>query len=732
MPRFRTSIRGKLLLTALVLFLIPWTGYHYVREMKQFLLQGQENALHLMARAVATVLNDRDELFFPDTGVADAAERYELYAYPLEHFIRLDGDTSDWGDLQSRASWYADTDPLACSERYDPASLSFRHVLAYRGDYLYAFFQVRDETRVYRDIRFRRLDNSDHLRVTLRNPDEEPRRYILTAAEPGRMSVYAMDPDWIYPLTGTPVYEMTADWRESDDGYVVELRLPRFQLRRGARLTFAVGDVDDKWRRNLERLVSTSPFPGTGHLQHLVYHSPEFEKIMRGIDQPGARISVIDRQRRIRARRDALDSVAKTPPEGTGWFATALDQVYRLVIRFPGTSQVREEPQLAYTALIKSAFGGETGSLRYTPDPDGPEILTVVEPIHAGGTVMGAVLIEQNSDNLLNLQYEALKNVISVTLLVFLLVALSLVVFASRLTSRIRRLHNATETAIGRDGRVRMPRLESGADARDEIGDLSRSISGMLTRLDAHNRYLEAMPDTLAHEMNNPLNVVNSSLENLKGVAGGNGADKYIERARSGISRLRTILTHLTEAASLEEALQRGEPAVFDLVELVRGALEGYRIAQPGRDFRAALPRNPLPVHGAPDHVAQMLDKLVDNALDFARPGTSVEIDLRRDGEMAALSVGNLGPPLPANNTERLFDPMVSIGKQHASQSRLGLGLYVARLIAGYHAGRLGAANREDGEGVVFTAWLPLAQQATSRRGPGDPAEAPPANSVSG
>jgi two-component system, OmpR family, sensor histidine kinase ChvG len=52
-------------------------GIHYVNEMKRFLLQGQEDALVLTARAVGTVLNDREELFRPDTGVP------ELNRWPL-------------------------------------------------------------------------------------------------------------------------------------------------------------------------------------------------------------------------------------------------------------------------------------------------------------------------------------------------------------------------------------------------------------------------------------------------------------------------------------------------------------------------------------------------------------------------------------------------------------------------------------------------------------------------
>ena len=59
----RISIRYKLLLVIMTLLLIPWMGYQYVREMKAFALQGQEEALLLTAGAIATVLHDRPELF---------------------------------------------------------------------------------------------------------------------------------------------------------------------------------------------------------------------------------------------------------------------------------------------------------------------------------------------------------------------------------------------------------------------------------------------------------------------------------------------------------------------------------------------------------------------------------------------------------------------------------------------------------------------------------------------
>ncbi len=64
----------------------------------------------------------------------------------------------------------------------------------------------------------------------------------------------------------------------------------------------------------------------------------------------------------------------------------------------------------------------------------------------------------------------------------------------------------------------------------------------------------------------------------------------------------------------------------------------------------------------------------------------------------------------PEKMRDRLFDPMVSVGKRKASQSRLGLGLYVVRLIAEFHGGAVSAKKRADTPGVAVTMRLPLAR----------------------
>ena len=116
-------------------------------------------------------------------------------------------------------------------------------------------------------------------------------------------------------------------------------------------------------------------------------------------------------------------------------------------------------------------------------------------------------------------------------------------------------------------------------------------------------------------------------------------------------------------------------------------------------------------MRGAPDLLAQMLDKLVANAVEFGTPDRPVELRVEHDGGVARLSVANEGPPLPEAIADRLFESMTSArdeAHRGGATPHLGLGLYIVRLVAEAHGGSAQAQNRPGGSGVVVTVTLPV------------------------
>ena len=94
---FRFGLRTKLLLLSSFLFAIPWFGYQYVWEMEKYLRFGQEQTIIGTARALATSLHERPNLFNNQASfLPDVEKGKDLYGYQLSQAINLDGLPNDW------------------------------------------------------------------------------------------------------------------------------------------------------------------------------------------------------------------------------------------------------------------------------------------------------------------------------------------------------------------------------------------------------------------------------------------------------------------------------------------------------------------------------------------------------------------------------------------------------------------------------------------------------------
>jgi len=309
--------------------------------------------------------------------------------------------------------------------------------------------------------------------------------------------------------------------------------------------------------------------------------------------------------------------------------------------------------------------------------------------------------LQQGTDAILSLTNRGLARLLNVTLIAMLVVAAALLGYATWLSRRIRRLSVAAEQALARD--TLGDSLPS-AGAADEIGDLSRSFSQVLGQLGHYNEYLRTLASKLSHELRTPLAIVTSSLENLEHESLGDAAAEYTGRARDGAERLRRILAAMSEASRVEEMIGTAEPQTVDLAQLLRSAVGAYRDVYASRQFELSLAVEPAQIDAAPELLIQMLDKLVDNAADFSADGDTICIALQRVDGAYRLSVSNPGPPLPERMRHQLFDSMVTV-RRGGDDRHLGLGLYVARLIAEGHNGGITADNTDDG--VRFTVKLP-------------------------
>lgn len=716
----RLSIRSKLLLVSTSLLIIPWIGTRYVQEMEDYLREQQEEILLTRTQTVASILQGRPDLFTIQTSTPlPTRDVQHLFVRPLRNAPQLDGYLDDWSAYADRTQRFDQSHALHATET---AAATFDLQVGSYQKFLYVALKVYDKHIVYRQPGSTRYERGDHVVIALENRDGEFATYQLSTIAPGWVNAQrrlAVTDE--VEEEDTPRYEpeirIKGEWQEFRGGYTVEFRIPIELI--GPKISFAVADVNNKQQRNPDTVIATAGIADAASLATIIFPSTEVEQLLQRLQRPSTRTWVIDRHNRVIAQTGELvpgepahdeEYVVDVPPQSHS--ASLLSGFYSLLLKQPSTEF--HDDRLNASRLDSEEFrnalqGSPTTRWRQTPQQE-TSILSAAHPVFAGGKVIGAVAIEQTSNSILLLQNRAMEILLNISALAFLIAVTVLLTFATRLSMRIRRLRDAAEQAITSDGRVVG---EIGVTtATDEIGDLSHSFADMLARLSQYNRYLETMASKLSHELRTPITVVRSSLDNLDGPEHSPQTRVYIERAREGINRLNDILTRMSEATRLEQTLQSEQTQLFNLAAVVRSCVEGYQLAHPHIGFELAVPADVESsgnLRGSPELVAQMLDKLVSNAIDFHTPNTPIGVSLSTSNSDILLQIRNNGPGLPEDMQASLFDSMVSMREHRDTTPHLGLGLYIVRLIAEFHHGAVSASNLPDDSGVVFTVRLPLA-----------------------
>ena len=705
--KVRVSIRNKLLLISAVLFVVPWIGVQYIQDMENFLRINQEENLLGKAQIVAAVLQGQSEIFKSRENVIDKEKSKKtfnalshVYVRPIKRAIQLDGYIDDWLDYDGKAKLIKSDDSVL---------FQYKYYLASYKKYLYVVLEVKDYEIVYRKANSLSLYKNDHVIIKLRNKEGELKTYFIATESPGWINAHRMEQKNNNWVSESPELRIKGEWQETQDGYNVEIRLPLSLV--GDDFSFYVADVDNIVTREIVSVLgesNVSDDPGS-----IVIPSQKIEDMLKRIVRPASRTWVIDQKYRVLAVagdiREGESAGYVDNENAVGVINKVVRVFYNLLLKQPSHNFTDDLSSVSYLRGedVQSALEGTpSASWRDTPDKR-VRILTASYPVIVKGESIGAIAIEETSNSILILQNRAMEILINLSVLTFLITVVVLLSYATRLSVRIRRLRDETEHAISTEGRIENSFKIT--KSTDEIGDLSRSFSDMLSRLAEYNRYLETMAGKLSHELRTPITVVKSSLENFQMTDSDETRKIYIQRASEGMGRLSDILTRMSEATRLEQTLQSETMQEVDVCKLIDSCVAGYRLAYPDVEF---IFKNDLlgicNITGVPELLAQMLDKLISNAVDFHNESTPVCMKITGHRNRIQLSVTNKGEVLPESMRENLFESMVSVRSKKGDRPYLGLGLYIVRMIVEFHRGSVLAMNLEDDSGVVILLDFPL------------------------
>ncbi len=658
------TLRRQLLLVSLAVLLLPLGAWQFARQVEQTLRDGHAQGLLESARVTAEIMAADG----PESWPQASGEVLYVHQRPTAPF--LDGHADDWHPWLDYPQRFESEDG-----RLNVDLVASRHRSG-----LYLLFVTTSPDQVFNMPGAAR---GDRVHIEFAHPDQPQADLQVAPLAPGWVETRGNNPAGWPGLQGY--------WQSRGTGWTLEAQIPDRQIPQ--RMAFTVFDVDHRAGDTVERRAGTD-----GQHLSLVERVPALEDQLQALTPLGSRSWAVLEEGWVIAhsdRRTANAIEADSVDDRATWIATWLFE------QLISGRLSRGPSRTAITPRLQGPEVDTTQSLATwtTRDDDPGILLTVSAPVMVEDQAIGSIIIERNADALLLESNRAVLRLVGISMATLVLVALILLGFATVLSERIRRLRNAAERAVAPDGRV-LETLPVGISG-DELTDLRHSMSSLLGRLREHQTYLRTLADKLAHELRTPLAMIRSSLDNLEQTRDPDEIARYCRRANEGSKRLNRILQAMSQATRIEESIQAEHREAFDLTSLAENYIQACRQTYPNRRFVLEY-SNPEPVllHGSADLFAQLLDKLIENAVDFSPDNGEILVAIHRRDRNIVVDVENDGPALSESVAANLFESMVSQrarSERRGESVHLGLGLYIARLIVEFHHGQIAVANSQRG-----------------------------------
>jgi len=350
---------------------------------------------------------------------------------------------------------------------------------------------------------------------------------------------------------------------------------------------------------------------------------------------------------------------------------------------------------------LRGQYGAR--STRSDPDDENSTVMHVAAPIRdADGRIAGVLTVAKPNRAIAPFIERSQQAVLRWGLVLLgtaLLVGVLAAWWLSRQLGRLRRYAQAVTAGE----RVDVPRTAG------EFDDLGHALATMRERLEG-KQYVEQYVHALTHELKSPLSAIRGSAELLESPLPDADRARFVATIRAQGDRMAQMIDKLLALAAVEHRQRLEQPAPVSVAGLVDEAMAQVETAAAaaGVSLVRSIGDPGAVVVGDGFLLRQALANLLDNAIDFAPRGSTVEVSTRRASGVLQLAVADRGPGVPDYALERVFERFYSLPRPEGGSRSSGLGLCFVAQVAELHGGRATLANREGG-GVVASVELPVA-----------------------
>jgi signal transduction histidine kinase len=232
-------------------------------------------------------------------------------------------------------------------------------------------------------------------------------------------------------------------------------------------------------------------------------------------------------------------------------------------------------------------------------------------------------------------------------------------------------------------------------------------------------RAREDLSRMIIHDLRSPLAAVTTSLKLMREATPSDAparplVDMASSTSQRAIKKLLNRVDSLLDVSKMQSGELALEQGAVKLRPLVVGVCEELRLLADDLDVRLVVdvPEDAPLLWIDADKVERLLLNLVDNALKYTFPETSIHVRLLlTEGQtapaLATLQVIDQGPGIPNEYKSRIFDRYVQVKGRSSVRGGVGLGLAFCKLAVEAHGGRIWIEDNPTG-GTIFACTLPL------------------------
>ncbi|MEP6632813.1 MAG: two-component system sensor histidine kinase CreC [Luteimonas sp.] len=353
---------------------------------------------------------------------------------------------------------------------------------------------------------------------------------------------------------------------------------------------------------------------------------------------------------------------------------------------------------------LRGRYGAR--SSRSDPSDEASTVMHVAAPIREDGRIVGALTVAKPNQTIAPFIARSQRVVLRwgfVLMGAALLIGLAASWWLSRQLGGLRRYAHAVTA-----GERAIPPRSAG-----EFGDLGRALETMRERLEG-KQYVEQYVHALTHELKSPLAAIRGSAELLDAATEMRpmpDADRarFIATIRTQGDRLAQMIDKLLALAAVEHRQRLDRPEIVDIAALIDEAKEqsAPKFASAGIALHSSIGAVGT-IPGDRFLLRQALANLLENAVDFAPAGSSVDVSAKRDGERVRIEIADRGAGVPDYAIGRVFERFYSLPRPDGGSRSSGLGLCLVAEVADLHGGTAALSNREGG-GAFALLELPIA-----------------------